>query len=241
MSGAGIPTLPEPPGPKKATNRRWLLPVATAVALLVGVGIGYAAGNQGSGPEGVVAADTVTITEQPIPTGPIAETGTTGATRGATGATSGAIGATAGAESSLDSPFPKGQSGEAFGWSVKVADFNSDANEVVEHANQFNAPPRKGVYAVVTLRFARTDGASEDPWANIDAALVVGSQTYTESDEACCLPDAWSDIGKVPTGGSAVGRIAFDVPKAGLDDAVLFLTITDPQTPDEAEGFFSVT
>ena len=24
-------------------------------------------------------------------------------------------------------------------------------------------------------------------------------------------------------------------------DAVLFLTITDPQTPDEAEGFFSVT
>ena len=51
---------------------------------------------------------------------------------GATGATSGAIGATAGAESSLDSPFPKGQSGEAFGWSVKVADFDPDANEVVE-------------------------------------------------------------------------------------------------------------
>lgn len=73
------------------------------------------------------------------------------------------------------------------------------------------------------------------------AALVVADQSYPESDEACCLPDAWSDIGKVPTGGSAVGRIAFDVPKASLDEAVLFLTITDAQTFDEAELFLSVT
>jgi hypothetical protein len=73
------------------------------------------------------------------------------------------------------------------------------------------------------------------------AALVVGGQSYPEADDACCLPDAWSDIGKIPTGGSAVGRIAFDVPKASLDGAVLFLTITDSQTFDEAEGFFAVS
>ncbi len=234
MSGAGIPTLPEPPpGNNKGAKRPWLLPVAIVVALLVGVGIGYAAGNQGGGQDVVQAVKTVTITEQPVPTGPVFETGTTGAI--------GATGATAGTGSSLDSPHPKGEPSEAYGWSVTVADFNPNANDVVEHANQFNAPPRKGVYAVVTVRFARKEGGSEDPWANMDAALVVGGQTYPESDEACCLPDAWSDIGKVPTGGSAVGRIAFDVPKAGLNDAVLFLTITDPQSFDEAEGFFSVT
>jgi hypothetical protein len=112
---------------------------------------------------------------------------------------------------------------------------------VVEQANEFNAPARKGVYAVVTIRFSRTSGGSETPWATMEAALVVNGQTYAESDEACCLPDAWDDIGKVPAGGSAVGRIAFDVPTAGLSDAVLFLTITDYDTFDEAEGFFAVT
>ena len=97
------------------------------------------------------------------------------------------------------------------------------------------------MYAVVTVRFARTEGSSEDPWANMSAALVVRGQTYPEDTDACCLPDAWSDIGKIPTGGDAVGRIAFDVPKAGLDAAVLFLRVTDSETFDEAEGFFAVS
>jgi hypothetical protein len=70
----------------------------------------------------------------------------------------------------------------------------------------------------------------------MSAALVVRGQTYPEDTDACCLPDAWSDIGKIPTGGDAVGRIAFDVPKAGLDAAVLFLRVTDSETFDEAEG-----
>lgn len=232
MSDGTTPRLPEAPGNREAT-RRWVLPVAVVIALLVGLVIGYAAGDQTGGKDGTQsgeAAETVTITEQPIPTGPISETAATGPT-----------GSTAGAESSLDIPFPQGQPGEAFGWTVKVADFNPDADDEVEHANQFNAPPRRGVYAVVTARFGRTEGGSEDPWANMTAALVVGGQTYPEATDACCLPDAWSDIGKVPTGGSAVGRIAFDVPKSGLDGAVLFLTITDPETFDEAEGFFAVS
>jgi hypothetical protein len=212
--------------------------VAVALALLLGLAVGYAAGDQASGEDGLQAAETktVTVTEQPVPTGPISESGPI-----AESGTTGPTGTTADAESSLDSPFPKGQPGEAFGWTVKVVDFNPNANDVVEQANQFNAPPRRGVYAVVTVRFGRTDGASEDPWATMTAALVVGSQTYPESDEACCLPDAWADVGKIPVGGSGVGRIAFDVPKAGLGDAVLFLTITDSETFDEAEGFFAVT
>jgi hypothetical protein len=39
----------------------------------------------------------------------------------------------------------------------------------------------------------------------------------------------------------AVGRIAFDVSKAGLSEAALFPTIIDSETFDEAEGFFAVT
>jgi serine/threonine protein kinase len=109
---------------------------------------------------------------------------------------------------------------------------------VVEQANQFNGPPRKGTYAVVTVRFTRTEGKSSDLWSDMEASLVVRGQTFPESDEACCLPDAWDAIGKIPTGGSGVGRIAFDVPRAGLDGAVLFLVITDPSGFDEAEGFF---
>jgi hypothetical protein len=41
--------------------------------------------------------------------------------------------------------------------------------------------------------------------------------------------------------GLAVGRIAFDVSKAGLSEAALFLTIFDSETFDEAAGFFAVT
>jgi hypothetical protein len=237
MTDGATPTLPEPPDSRR-TSRRWVLPLAVVAALLVGLVIGYVAGDQAAGDgdiarvEATEGTETATVTEQPVPTGPVSETGTTG--------TTGTTGSTAEPESSLDSPIPKGQPGEAFGWTVKVADFNPDADDVVEQANQFNAPARRGVYAVVTVRFGRTEGQSEDPWANMTAALVVRGQTYPESDEACCLPDDWTDIGKIPTGGSAVGRIAFDVPKAGLDTAVLFLTITDPEAFDEAEGFFAV-
>jgi hypothetical protein len=124
---------------------------------------------------------------------------------------------------------------------VKVVDFNPNANDVVEQSNQFNDPPRKGTYAVVTVRFSRTSGGSSDPWFDMEASLTVQGQTYGEADDVCCLPDAWSDIGNVPDGGSAIGRIAFDVPKGGLDDAVLFLIITEPDGFDEAEGFFAVT
>jgi hypothetical protein len=70
----------------------------------------------------------------------------------------------------------------------------------------------------------------------------VNRQTYGDSDEACCLPDAWSDIDKVPPGVRPLVGLHFDVPKAGLSDAVLFLTITDYEnTFNEAEGFFAVT
>jgi hypothetical protein len=65
----------------------------------------------------------------PSQQGPLTESGTTGAT-----------GSTAAPESSLDSPFPKGQPREAFEWTVKVADFNPNADDVVEQANEFIAP-----------------------------------------------------------------------------------------------------
>jgi hypothetical protein len=106
-------------------------------------------------------------------------------------------------DSSLSDPFPKGESGEAFGWTVKVVDFNPNANDVVEQANQFNAPPRKGTYAIATVRFTRTEGKSSDPYFDMQASLVVRGQTFPESDEACCLPDGWDAINKVPTGGRA--------------------------------------
>jgi hypothetical protein len=126
-----------------------------------------------------------------------------------------ATGATAWTKSSLSDPFPRGEAGEAFGWTVMVVDFNPDANDVVEQANEFNSRPRRGTYAVVTLRFNRTSGGSSDPYFDMQEWLVVEGQTYAD-DDACCLPDAWSGIGKVPSGRSAIGRIAFDVPKGGL-------------------------
>ena len=193
----------------------------------------YAAGGNAmdqNSVEGSANTVTVTISEDAVPTGPtFLQSGPTGAT-----------GATAQAESSLSDPFPRGEAGEAFGWTVKVVDFNPDATDVVEQANQFNAPPRRGTYAVVTVRFSRTGGKSSDPYFDMQAALVVRGQSYAASDEACCIPDAWTDVGKVPSGGSDIGRIAFDVPKGGLDSAVLFLTITDPEGFDEAEGFVAV-
>ena len=108
-------------------------------------------------------------------------TGPTGVTfqSGPTGTT-----ATEGVENSLNSPLPQGEDGEAEGWRIKVVDFNPNATDIVEQANQFNAPPRKGTYAVVTVRFTRVEGGSGDVWFDTEASLVVRGQSYPESDEA---------------------------------------------------------
>jgi hypothetical protein len=50
-----------------------------------------------------------------------------------------------GVHASLDSPLPKGHPGEAFGWTMKVADFNPDADDVVEQAPVQRARPQKGL------------------------------------------------------------------------------------------------
>lgn len=203
---------------------------------MVGIAIGVATNASGGDPEVRTTTRTVTVTATPDveePTGPTVTTGATGPT--AAGPTD------TGSESTLADPFPRGDAAGAYGWRIKVVDFNPDANDVVQQANQFNEPARRGTYAIVTVRFNREDGGSSDPWFDMQASLVVSGQTYTESDEACCLPDDWDSIGNVPVGGSAVGRIPFDVPTAGLDDAVLYLIITDARTFEEAEGFFAVT
>ena len=227
-----VPSLPEPPVNRK-TTRRWAIPVAIASAFILGIAIGYAAGDTATDQSSVEASTntaTETISEDAVPTGPtFLQSGPTGAT-----------GATAQPESSLSDPFPRGEAGEAFGWTVRVVDLNPDANDLVEQAHEFNASPRRGTYAVVTLRFSRSGEGSSDPYFDMDASLVVRGQSYADSDEACCIPDAWVDVGTIPSGGSGVGRIAFDVPKSGLDSAVLYLIITDPDTFDEAEGFFAV-
>jgi hypothetical protein len=207
------------------------------LALLIGVAIGVALNAAIRDPDVRATTRTVTVTVTPdveTPTGPTVATGPTGPTAtGTTGETGG--------ESTLADPFPVGDSAGAYGWRIKVVAFNPDANDVVQQANSFNRPARRGTYVVATVRFSRTEGGSSDPWFDMEASLVVGGQTYAESDEACCLPDAWDSIGNVPVGGSAVGRIPFDVPRAGLDDAVLYLIITDPEGFDQAEGFFAVT
>lgn len=229
------PQQQPPPPPRERYGPLQLLGVP-AIALVVGIAIGVASSVSGDDPEVRTTTRTVTVTATPdvdTPTGPTVTTGATGPT--ATGPTD------TGTESSLAEPFPRGDAAGSFGWRMKVVAFNPDADSIVEQANQFNAPARRGTYAIVTVRLSRTDGGSSDPFFDMNMSLVVDGQTFAESDEACCLPDDWDSIGNVPVGGSAVGRIAFDVPTAGLDDAVLYLIITDPRTFDEAEGFFAVT
>jgi hypothetical protein len=204
------PLLPEPPVNGK-TTRRWLIPVAIATAFFLGAAIGYAARGQDT-PDAAVKTATVTITEPavpPVPTFP---------------------------ESSPSDPFPRGAALGAFGWTVKVVDFNPDATDEVEQANKSNAPPREGTYAAVTVRFGRTGGGSSDPNFDMLAALWVRGQAYATSDEPCCLSGAWTDVGTIPPGGSGTGQIVFDVPKGGLDSALLFL-IHDPNV---VLGFFAV-
>jgi hypothetical protein len=209
------------------------------LALLVGVALGVASTAVSSRDQEVqTVTKTVTVTatpQEPTATGPTAfftgSTGTTAAT-GPTGSTGG---------STLAEPFALGVDASAYGWTIKVTDFNPSGTEAVKQANQFNDPPRKGTYAIVNVRFSRESGGGSDPWWDIQASLVVNGETYAEADGACCLPDAWDEIGNVPVGGSAVGQMAFDVPTEGLEDAILYLIITDPRSFDEAEGFFAVT
>ncbi len=198
--------------------KRWPWILGIVVALFVGVGIG-AAGTPEKAQH--LAQPTETVTE----TAPVPTPSPTEAPQVDTG------------ENNLTNPLPVGDTGLYQGWRVKVVDFNPDATDEVERANSFNAPPRKGTYAIVTIRFTRTEGGSADVWLDTssEASLIVRGESYREAEEACCLPDAWSDIGTIPEGGSATGTIAFDVPKGGLDSAVLYMLI------DNTEGFFKVS
>ncbi len=220
--------MPPQPPPRERHGPLRLYGVP-ALALLVGIVIGVASNVAVRDSEVRATTGTVTATASP---GLETPTGTT--------INSVPPSEDTGSESTLGDPFPRGDAAGAFGWRMKVVAFNPDANAIVEQANQFNEPARKGTYAIVTVRFSRMDGGSSDPWLDMEMSLVVRGQTYAESDEACCLPDDWDSLGKVPVGGSAIGQIAFDVPTAGLDDAVLYLIITDPRGFDQAEGFFAV-
>jgi hypothetical protein len=115
-------TLPQPPPiDSPGQSKGWPTKVVAAVVIvdtfLVGAGIGFALGN-GNESDSSAAPQVVTVTKTVTgsasgPTGFTFQTGPTGPT--ATGSNT---------ESSLSAPFPKGESGEAFGWTVKVVDFN---------------------------------------------------------------------------------------------------------------------
>lgn len=229
-------TLPQPPKPpepsRKEAGRRWVVPVAIFAALLLGGTVGYAIrGDSGD----QTREQPATVAEAAAPTGPTYQTGPINQT-----APTGPTAPTAEAGSSLDNPVARGEAAEAYGWSLKVVDFNPSANDVIEQADSYNKPPRKGTYAVVTVRFSRTSGNSADPFWDMEPALMVSGQSYGDSDDVYGLPDDWIDVGKVPPGGSGIGRFAFDVPKAGLESAVLYLVVTDQDTFDDADVFLGV-
>jgi hypothetical protein len=96
------------------------------VTFLLGAGIGFAMGNGNQSDSTAAQAVTVTKTVTEWASGPTGFTFQSGPTGpNATGNST---------DSSLSDPFPKGESGEAFGWTVKVVDFNPDANDVLEQA-----------------------------------------------------------------------------------------------------------
>lgn len=213
MSDHGFGAVPPPPPtPVQTKPKRWPWILGMVVTLFVGIAIGAAATPERAQPL-AKPTETATATEAPVPRPSPTEVG----------------------ENSLTNPFPPGTTGLYEGWRVKVVGFNPDASDEVERANSFNTPPRKGTYAIVTLQFTRTGGGSANVWLGSEASLVVRGDAYPESQEACCLPDDWSDIGTIPEGGSATGTIPFDVPKGGLDSAVLYMLI------DDTEGFFKVS
>lgn len=123
-------------------------------------------------------------------------------------------------------PLALGKSGKVGDeYVVIVKEVNTDANDVIAQANEFNDPP-KGQYVIVSLATKYVGKEEGDPWVDLSVTLSGGdSRNYDTSTCSADMGDSNSiDQPTLTNGGKADFDVCFDVPTKALSGAKLYVS-----------------
>lgn len=124
---------------------------------------------------------------------------------------------------SREDPLPFGQAHNiGDGWTVKVAAYNPNANELVEAANMFNEDPPPGQQYVVLQMEATYDGEDTRTIFDVNFELLGSGGVTIDADGPCVPPEpAWWTLGEVFPGGTLSGFMCTLVDSAEVPSLVL--------------------
>ena len=108
-------------------------------------------------------------------------------------------------------------------YTVSVDAVNLNANKVIAAVNPFNEAP-KGRYVLVTYSVTYAGAEEGDPWLDLTSKLAGSdARQYDSSTCTAVVPMESSDVPTLSNGGAATYQECYDVPKAAVKDAKVFV------------------
>ncbi|MBN1192745.1 MAG: DUF4352 domain-containing protein [Coriobacteriia bacterium] len=121
-------------------------------------------------------------------------------------------------------PIPVGTPVEIGDWEVTVTDVDTDADDVIAAASEFNEPPIEGSrFVLVTVSGTYNGENSGNFWMDMWYQFVgSGGNTYDSGGEnMATTPNPISDAGDAFNGASVSGDMVFEVPVDQIEDGVV--------------------
>lgn len=127
--------------------------------------------------------------------------------------------------SEADAPLAVGTAGTVGDYSVTVTKVNTNANEFVKAANQFNDSPA-GQYVVADVSVTYNGDDKGTPWVDLDWAFEGTDARNYDTASMCSLDNSDFDAPDLRKGGTATYALCFDV----AADAINGGTMTAEET-----------
>jgi hypothetical protein len=126
------------------------------------------------------------------------------------------------AGTSANAPAPVGTDvAPAKGWTVKVTAADLDADATMARASIFSKPGPGKQFVMVSLTTGHSGARAATLLAEMKLSLRTTDGTTHGASWWHPTPDRLNALAQVPPGGSISGNLAFEVPEAGVNGAVL--------------------
>jgi hypothetical protein len=108
-------------------------------------------------------------------------------------------------------------------YTVAITKVNLNADDVLAR-DEFNEPPKRGRFIIMTLDVTYTGEEEGDPWTDLEGTFV-GSDARQYDSAACeaTVSDSGYDVPTLNSGGKATFKACFDVPPDAIDGGKLFI------------------
>jgi len=135
-------------------------------------------------------------------------------------------------------PLPLGTTAKVGDWEVTIKEVNTNANDVIAAANQFNDPPAEGSQYVLATVDAKYVGAESGTfWVDMSYKFYgSGGNTFDES--MAVSPNPISNAGETFPGATISGDMVFEVPSDQIEGGAI---IMEPSFSfDDTRVFFDI-